>query len=420
MWTGIWILRWPLFLLLATAPSGLKAEETSDFPFKFGGFGTLGWARSSLDTPEFRRDLSQPAGTGTAGSFQTDSRLGLQGDAALGSEFRATVQLVSKLRYDNTFTPDLTWAFLAWTPTSEVQVRAGRLGFDVFVQSDSRDVGYAMPWVRPPVECFGTLPINSLDGVDATASFDLSGERLLRIKGYVGEATGHLPLDKTQAYNLQGSRLGGCFVELQDDDWRVRLAFAKITFHRNLPGPYMALQEGLKAFSAQLGDPAPAEAAESLSLENQSCRYYSLGGEYALGPLRAQGTLARYLCSSDVSPDNWSGFLSLAWRANKLGPYLLYSRVVTERAGTDLSAMAQLPIPQAQVLAAGYAAALAANANDQTSLGAGLRWDFAPKACLKLQADRIATWRSSGLWVGPLPNWTGQATVLSAAVDFTF
>lgn len=411
-------------LALAVLGLPLAGQEAMTSPWKpayqLGGFGTLGWLRSSVDSPTFVRDLSQSRGVGTAGSLRIDGRLGIQGIAELGPDFQATVQVVGKQRYDTSFRPEVTWAFLAWAPAPELQFRAGRLGFDVFMHADSRDVGYAMLWARPPVECFGTLPISSLDGLDLTATYSLGDTLALRLKGYLGRAVGRLPITEALAYDLKGSLLGGGVLEFQDVAWRFRIAYAEVAFRRNLPGAYADLQEGLRAFERQLGDLRPGLAAEGLRLEDRVSRYFSLGGQFDRGPLQTLATVARYRTNTDVSPDSWAGFLSVGWRLGAAAPYAMASRVVTSRPRVDLGILETLPMPEAQALVGGYRQALAANQNDQTTLSVGVRWDFASQACLKLQVDRIQTWRSSGLWQQKLPHWNGRATVLSAVLDFTF
>lgn len=411
-------------LALAALCGPLAGQEAGAAAWKptyqLGGFGTLGWLRSSAEGPTFVRDLSQSRGVGREGSFRLDSRLGIQGDAELGQDFRATVQVVAKQRYDTTFRPEVTWAFLAWAPAPELQFRAGRLGFDVFMHADSRDVGYAMLWARPPVECFGTLPISSLDGMDLTATYNLGDTLALRLKGYLGRAVGRLPITETLAYDLKGSLLGGGVMEFQDVAWRFRIAYAEVTFRRDLPGAYVGLQEALRTFGGQLRDPRPGLAADGLRLEDRVSRYFSVGAQYDRGPLQTMGTVARYRSNTDVSPDSWAGFLSAGYRVGDLVPYATVSRVVTSRPRASLGSLEALPLPEAQALVGGYAQALGANQNDQTSLIAGVRWDFASQACLKLQLGRIRTWRSSGLWQHKLPDWTGGSTVLSAVLDFTF
>lgn len=57
-----------------------------------------------------------------------DSRLGFQADLRLNEEWELAAQVVAKRRFDDTFHPELTWAFLKWETAEALAFRAGRLG----------------------------------------------------------------------------------------------------------------------------------------------------------------------------------------------------------------------------------------------------------------------------------------------------
>lgn len=59
--------------------------------------------------------------------------------------------MVGRDRLDNTFENSVEWAFLKGRLFPKLIVRAGRLGVDVFMLSEYRNIGFAYPWVRPPV-----------------------------------------------------------------------------------------------------------------------------------------------------------------------------------------------------------------------------------------------------------------------------
>ncbi len=45
-------------------------------------------------------------------------------------------------------------------------MRLGRLPLPVFLVSDFRQVGYANTWIRPPIEVYGQVPLDNVDGLD--------------------------------------------------------------------------------------------------------------------------------------------------------------------------------------------------------------------------------------------------------------
>jgi len=60
------------------------------------------------------------------------------------------------------------WANLIYALSPDASVRIGRIVLPTFMVADSRKVGYANPWVRPPVEVYGLVPITQSDGLDAS------------------------------------------------------------------------------------------------------------------------------------------------------------------------------------------------------------------------------------------------------------
>lgn len=413
----------PLILLATVAlalggrPLSAQAEGSA---WTFGGFGTLGASRSSTDDAHYLREQNQPLGVARDFTFRLDSRLGLQVNGALSDTLRATVQVVSKYRYDKTWTPDISWALLAWSPTPDLQVRAGRVGFDVFMDSDSRDVGYSFLWARPPVEYFGGLPVSHLDGLDVAHSFALGDATTLRLKVYGGTASEKMPAGGEEPLDFGGSRLMGGLIEGTSGPWRARLGFARFEPHRNFPAPVADLQSGLRFFASALGDPRLAKAADDLNFAGHHVGYYSAALSYDQDGFQSQVALARFKTDMVISPDSWSGFVSVGYRVGKVVPYLAFGRLVSSRPPLDLGSLPFVPAPEAQSLVAGLRLVMKASQNDQHTLTAGLRWNVADQACVKLQVDHSQAHQANALWSRVQPAWNGRATVLTATLDFVF
>src|SRR6185369_2563780 len=69
----------------------------------------------------------------------------------------------------------------------EASVRIGRIVLPTFMVADSRKVGYANPWVRPPVEVYGLIPITQNDGLDASYRV-VWGETASTVQANVGQS----------------------------------------------------------------------------------------------------------------------------------------------------------------------------------------------------------------------------------------
>ena len=236
------------------------AQETKD-DWMVSGFGTLGLARSNTNDAAFILDSSQPKGVTRGVNATLDTRLGIQLTHPLGETLRGTLQAVSKYRYDGTFRPVLTWAFLGWNPLPDLQIRVGRTEGGLFMNSESRDVGYSFLWARIPVEYMGAIPSPCLEGIDVTDSFGFGRGATLTIKGILGVRNGTLPLPADTYLNLNGGRTFGLVCELQDGPWLGRLAYTNFHAKRDFPTPVPELQAGLDHYATALHDPGLAETA---------------------------------------------------------------------------------------------------------------------------------------------------------------
>jgi hypothetical protein len=405
--------------VLALCLASPTVAQEPEGRFKYSGFGTLGLVWNSTGQAAFLRDVAQPSGATRTLDGRVDSRLGLQLDVQLAHSLQGTVQLISKYRYDGTYTPDFAWAFLGWTPVPELQVRAGRLGAELFMNADSRDVGYSYLWVRPPVECFGLIPITKMDGVDVTGTLAVGSGANLRIKAYYGEVAEKLPLAGSQPLDMYGDRIGGLIAEIQGGAWRGRLAYARFMVHRDFPPPIANLQTGLEGFAAYPGEGQLDQAAAALRFAGGTLQWYSAGLTYEEGPIQAQALLTHVDSDRIVMPASWEGFLSLGYRLGKVVPYGLWSRISSQHPQVpDLGALPG--IPAAAPLVAGVENFVNANPDNQSTVAAGVRWNLLAKAALKCQVDRVQTRLPNSLWDQAQPGWNGRATVLSAALDFVF
>lgn len=149
-----------MMALLLTCSAGAQAQtHLLDDRITLSGFGTLGLIHSDQGEADFVRDVGQPRGAEKGWSARTDSRLGLQASVNLTRELDVVVQGMSQYHSSGDFSPELMLGFVRYAPDPDFQMRIGRLGWDVDLLSESRYIGYAYPWIRPPVDHFGVLQL---------------------------------------------------------------------------------------------------------------------------------------------------------------------------------------------------------------------------------------------------------------------
>lgn len=394
-----------LWLSLLTAfsflpPSVASAETLPEPPaFSLKGFGTLGVARSTDDHAEYVRDLSQPNGVGTHWSGKLDSVLGLQANLQLGSNSEAVIQAVSRYRYDGTWGPELTWAFLRHSFSPDLTVRIGRLGTEFYMLADSRLVGYANLTIRPAAEYYGPLVISYVDGIDLSKTIDI-GPGLLRGKLFAGYAAEKTPFAGPLVWDLHGSAMLGGHLDYLSGPWQFRIGRSQIRFKHQQP----------------IGDLAGFDIvglAPELSIAGTWAKFDSLGAYYDGGRLQVFGQASRIRYDSEAYQDTRAAYLVAGYRIGRITPYLGYSRAYSEAS--------RLSTPLPPTVARAILDFTAQTHSDQHTLTLGARWDVMHNLALKAQIDQVHGKRESRF---PMRNattgWDGQMTVFSLALDFVF
>ncbi|MEO8003726.1 MAG: hypothetical protein ABI771_02390 [Betaproteobacteria bacterium] len=346
---------------------------------------------------------------GDGWSGDVDSRIGVQVNARLTSEIEGVVQAVSYYNYAGNYNPELTWAFISYAPDPDLKVRLGRLGRDVYMLSDSRNVGYSYLWARPPVDYFGQLQISHIDGADVVFERQL-GEGIASLKLYGGRASQKIPSPPGADFDLDGTRVLGANLNYQKGDWQIRSGYTAIKIKDELPG-FVPLLAALRA----TGSPTAAGLADDMALAGKTLEIVSFGGVYEHGPWQAQLMFNRLTSKSLASSQRDSGYFLLGYRAGKWTPFVTLSaiRSTNDQRGTGL------PTPNA--LDTAVMTALAGAQSRQRTQSLGARYDFMRNADVKIQVDRIRVYDGATfLWRNAQPDWNGHATIFSMTLDFVF
>ena len=171
--------------LTLAAASTARAEISTTI----SGFGTVGGSFTSDSNFAFRHDASEFTGASNQFDLPLESRLGLQARFDFGSGFSVTAQEVLRQRGATDFSPGTEWLYAQYSPNSEWQVRLGRVVLATFMYSDTRQVGFAAPWFRSPVEVYSQLPFNYLDGGQVSWQKPL-GQFVVALQASYGSTSG--------------------------------------------------------------------------------------------------------------------------------------------------------------------------------------------------------------------------------------
>ena len=390
-----------------------RAEWTPADWLDVRSFGTIGLVHNNDSDVEFVRNLTQSDADGDSTSLTQDTVFGVQLDARISDQLSATLQSSTKYRHDGDFGSEISWLFLKYRPTPDLDIRFGRMGLDLFFRSDSQDIGYSFTWVRPPHDFYGTVAFSQFDGIDLTKNLMLA-RGYLKLKAFAGELNESFAGERLGNLDFDGSPIRGVIGEYTRGNFTGRLSAARM----GLEGQSAALDQltGNLSNLAQLTMlPQLAELAQGLRLSDQDLDYLSLAIAYDKGPWGLLSSIAQMSTDMLLFTDNTAWFTSLSYRHGRFKPYVYASGLRSERT-PPVSTIVGGPILDAQINAL-----IEGTRIHQSTVGFGVRTEIATNLAFKAQVDIAdSRARQSLFWRNETPAWDGDVTLLSLALDFVF
>lgn len=396
-------------------PACARAQEGAGEPaVTFGGFGTIGAVHSEQRHADFTASPLTPgqAGYTRAWSMDVDSRLGAQLTLNAGKQWYAVVQVVSERTVNGNYRPHVEWANVKYQATPDLSVRVGRIALPAFLAADYRKASYALPWVRTPVELYGSLPVSNSDGVDASYRWNVAG-----VRNETQLLYGRTSVEISSQSSVEARGIASLSNVATRGDLSVRVTAMRAEIRTGLAKDFFGAL-------GQFGSSGAALAAQ-YGLDAKRISAYSAGFNYDPGNWFLMGEAARVNARSMLG-DRKAWYLSSGYRFGAFTPYLTYSGVGLNMASTTAGIpTAGLPPPmaaQAAMLNAELRRQLTM-IGVQRSTSAGLRWDFASGYALKLQYDRVRPREGSqGTLINVQPGFQSGKSfgVYSAVVDFVF
>lgn len=403
------------FTLTMLSCAVVRADDDAPAPrWTFGGYGTLGLVHSNDSRSDFTATVLNPGNAGASHEWSAavDSRVGVQLGLDLGSNWSAVLQVVSEPTLQNGYAPMVEWANIKYQATPDLSLRVGRIALPLFLAGDYRKAGYALPWVRPPVEVYGAIPTTNSDGVDASYRWSAAG-----VNNVTQAFFGHTDIRVTPQAHATARAMMGLSNTTTSGALTVRASAMSSELTLNLA-------RELFAAMSQFGPQGVALAAR-YDVDAKRADVISLGVNYDPGAWFLMGEVGRMNARSYLG-DKTVAYVSGGYRFGDLTPYLAFAasraNMATRSAGLDLSG---LPPPLA-----GAGARLNAGLNQlldtipqQRSISAGVRWDLRANYALKLQYDRLTPRHgSNGTFINVQPGFQSghPIGVMSASVDFVF
>jgi hypothetical protein len=382
--------------------------------FSFSAFGTFGMVHSSDDQADFTAGIFSPNGAGYthAWSSDVDSRIGAQLTADVTSQLSVMLQVISQQNYDNTYTPHVEWANIKYQVTPAFSVRLGRTELPTFLFSDTREVGYSNPWVRPPIEAYSLVPIDYSDGVDASYQVHFRDFTNTWMTAFGNEKSGTPAGAPNEARRL---------LVIADT-----IEYGAATLHVAYQETYLTVDalDGLFDAFRQFG-PQGVALADEYNVHDRLIRFMGIGAMYQPGSWFLIGELG----STDfhaVLGKNTAWYVTSGYRLAKFTPYLIYGAVKADSnrsdPGLSLAALPASLVGPATDLNAALNAILG-SIPVQNTTSVGLRWDFVRNVDLKLQYDHTRLGAGSpGTLANLQPGFRpgGTLNLFTATIDFVW
>ena len=417
-------------LMACLASYQLSALESQGPRYSFNGFGTLGVVYSDEDEADFVSSwFLQPNGAGHTSKWHAgiDTKLGGQLNARFNDRFSTVIQAVLERQEDNAWTPSIEWANIQYHFSDTFSLRIGRTMLAPFMVSDTRLVGYANHWIRPPQELYQVIPLTNLDGLNVIYNRDFGSWRNTLQLTY-----GQTDQDLVHKAELQGREAIILSNSLEYGFATFHLGYLSAKIHLYSPASsalfsaYDDLGNTL-AFIAGLEDAAVQASAinERYSLDDTAIEVFSTGlrlepGNWLFMAEWARNTEANILQKSEA----W--YASLGYRFNTVTPYLTLAEVngdTSREPGVTTSGMPPSLATVSNTLNETLNQVLSLGSPAQKSITVGIRWDFASNTALKLQYQHIELdENSSGRLVNTQPAFEpgNRANTFSAVINFVF
>ena len=417
-------------LLACFACAVATAEDAVISPFRFSGFGTIARNWDNHDNLGPTRDITQRPldnGFNSGGDWKQDSRIGLQFAYRFSPQLEAVAQVVARSQESQEFHHYVDLAYLDIQSIPEARIRLGRIGYDPFLMSDHRNLGYAYAWTRPPVEFYSWVPLFGLDGVDVTHEFQ-QGDATWRLRAQAGTSDLVVPMGADK-FNFHADSVWSLSLQREAGPWRLKASLSGMTSGAELES-IGALHDGLRTIARQTRTVLPAISREAQSMVDESSfknirlNYYGLGAAYDDGTWFGQAEASILRTGNNVVPQGNNAYAVLGRRVGAWSPFLMFGISRPDRKlAKPQNDWTILGPAAAGLQTATYQLMLNSTRLDQETFSIGTRWDVHPQAALKLQLDHTRIHpRGYASWFREFPEIFRSNSVnqLSVGVDFVF
>jgi hypothetical protein len=403
------------FSIIALAVAAALPTVASAVDFSYSGFSTAAYSQTDTNLADVAY-TSQPDGIDKGGTFETDSKLGVQISAKFNEMFSATVQGVAYADLTGDWEPHLDWAYVRAQATQSLSFRAGYLRAPTFMYSDSVFIGYANVWIRPPLEVYNLSPVYQIRGVDATYRMQLGGFTV-SVNPYYGDSE-----VETETSTIDVPHWMGLATTVNYGSFQARVGYNRVELDTDL-NQIAVLTDPLMAVPATVCGGC-ASVAQNLLIGGAKISNFNIGVQYDDGANFVASEFAKANADGGeyFMPDRHAAYLTYGRRFGNLMPY---ATIAGTRRDTPMSTNAIPTVGPLAALSAGVNGVIQTQGTtDQDSYSLGVRYELPAfwvvnGALAKLQFDHIDA-DGRGNLNNVQPGFDGKLDMISASFDFIF
>ncbi|MEO2268377.1 hypothetical protein V1358_13770 [Pseudoalteromonas sp. YIC-656] len=385
-------------------------------PTQVSGFVTLGATYTDSDQLAFRSDVSIDDGKAEGIDFGSLSRLGIQLDKQFNEHWQATGQFVLKRHVDYSFDQLTQLAFISYSPSPNWRIKIGRTGLDLFMMTPYRNIGYAYTETHAPVEFYGLVPHQNIDGAELSTTH-ATANGTITTRWYVGRSKDFLSNFEYE-WELVLDDIMGLTLAYEYDSWLFRLNHSRAEIGGEEIDHYAELSQAVQRIPKAIW-PQAISLVEDVTAVGSKISYSTLGAKYDNGEYYTQSEIAYIDASTDVLNDLTNGYIHFGKRWDQYSAQLGYSFTEGNEFETPAPVVSNPLLNQLFVaLDRGFNYYV----NDQSTVSLSGRYDFRPDMAMKLQFDYVNLKRDDNQFMLRLQSNADKEKlwVISATLDWVF
>jgi len=354
----------------------------SDADVRYNYFGNL--TGSVLNEKGYEVNSLTNSNIDNTINFSTYSKIGAQ-VSVFKDDFSFMAQgLAYQSKGENKF--DITWLNGKYQLNDNFSIRAGRMQFAFFLNSDTLDVDYVHLWAKAPIEIYSIMPLRSFDGLELTYEKIINDYYIYLKLTPTGTATREVNV-QTNTVDVDFKKMKAISLSIQKDNFTFNSSYTVGNY--TMPDDSIT---GLIAIRGALG--ALGNDVSSYSYDNKKVELLSLGVDYNYENYSFSSEFT-HTDSHSLAPNLIAYYLMMSYRYDKFTPFIMYSENKNDK---DFYNVDNINIPT-NLSAEDYANAMYAKAglesiiysmnSSQQTNSIGFRYDYKVGIAFKVQFDRI-------------------------------